>query len=246
MSDQGKTPCPRCVAMGELDLSCPRCNGSGFVCDRCKGMGYLYGEEGGSLRPCPCGLVRVREMQSQAMSELSALHGRLTTCTFENFDTAGPETKYATGAFNAAVEWAHDPQGFLTIHSPTKGNGKTHLAAAAANYLVGHGKVVLFCKAVELLATLRSCYDREDETIHTLMAKLQGVPVLIVDDLGVGKRSAWTQEQMYLLIDHRLERGRPTLFTSNCPITELEDRIRSRISHRGSRLVLNEAGEYTG
>jgi DNA replication protein DnaC len=239
-----QTRCPRCQAMGQLDLSCPRCSGTGQVCDRCLGMGYLYTEEG--LRACPCGLVRAREMEGQSMSRLSALHGRLTTCTFDTFDTNGPETKYATKAFNAALAWAKEPQGFLTIHSPTKGNGKTHLAAAAANYLIGKGEIVLFCKAVELLVMLRGCYDREDETVNTLMAKLQGVPILIVDDLGVEKRTAWTDEQMYLLVDHRLERDKPTLFTSNCPISELEDRIRSRISHRGSRLVHNKAQEYTG
>ena len=179
------------------------------------------------------------------MTELSALRGRLLSCSFENFHTDGPETRHATAAYNAARAWATEPRGFLTIHSPIKGNGKTHLAAAAANLLISRGVAVLFVNAPELMDTLRDCYDSEDgETVSNLTRKVRQAPVLIVDDFGAEKRSTWTDERVYLIVNYRLERDLPTLFTTNLPLDKLEERVLSRISNRGGKVVENLAGEY--
>jgi hypothetical protein len=48
-----------------------------------------------------------------------------------------------------------------SFHNATNStpNGKTHLAAAAANHLIVQGKVVLFATAPELLAMVRQGFD---------------------------------------------------------------------------------------
>ena len=54
-------------------------------------------------------------------------------------------------------------------------------------------------------------------------------PVLLLDDLGSEKRSPWTDEQLYRLLNHRYNEGLPTVVASNVLLDELEPRIASRM-----------------
>ena len=86
MSQQ--VPCLRCQALGQVDPTCPRCEGTGIVCPLCQGMGYVYASPPQrGLVPCSCSLVYRR--QSQALVSVSALRGRLLECRAVCRDTVG-------------------------------------------------------------------------------------------------------------------------------------------------------------
>jgi DNA replication protein DnaC len=240
-------PCPRCQALGQVDPACPRCEGTGIVCPLCQGMGYVYAtppQRG--LVPCSCGLIYRR--QSQVLAAVSALRGRLLECNFKNFVLEG-KAREATKPFNSVIRWAKEPVGWLVLHGG-KGNGKTHLAAAAANHLIAQDKPVLFVNVPEFLDWLRESYSRPsfDDTEETFSHRFELVrdaPVLILDDLGAESDTAWANEKLYMLLNYRLEMRLPTMITSNLRFEDFPGRLRSRLGEVGfSVLVHNPAPDY--
>ena len=240
-------PCLRCQALGEIDPACPRCEGSGAVCPICQGMGYVYASPPRrGLVPCPCGLAYRR--QCLALAAVSALRGRLLECSFQNFRLEG-KAREATKAFNAVVRWTKELAGWLVLYGG-KGNGKTHLAAAAANLLISRGRPVLFVNVPEFLDWLRETYSRSafddmEETFARRFELVRDAPVLILDDLGAESDTPWANEKLYILLNYRLEMCLPTMITSNLRFDDFPGRLRSRLGEVGfSVLVHNPAPDY--
>lgn len=69
------------------------------------------------------------------------------------------------------------------------------------------------------------------EDLYYECIKLRG---LVLDDLGIGKRSDFIPDIIYLIIDKRIEMNRPTIVTSNLSLTDIseiiDDRLASRLS----------------
>jgi len=203
-------------------------------------MGHLVSDDG--LIPCPCGLTYRRQVKQ--FSDLSALRGRLLQCTFENFKYSGPQAE-TVEAYEAVLAWAKEPGGFLFIWSARKGNGKTHLAAAAANYLMRAARPVLFVNMPELMDWLRQAYNDEWlEDVAKRTERVKTAPILVLDDLGAEKRSEWTDERSYIIVNYRLEMGLPMLVTTNQPLHQIEERVISRLLNRGAVVIENKAQEY--
>jgi hypothetical protein len=116
----------------------------------------------GSARGTPClwapGAVdacsQVHQQRIARFDQHSSRKGRALRQACRNFSLAGPAAA-ATEAFNAAVAFAGDPVGWFVIHGP-KGNGKSDLAAAIADFLIEERNLpTLFLTSPELLRSLR-------------------------------------------------------------------------------------------
>lgn len=66
---------------------------------------------------------------------------------------------------------------------------------------------------------------------------------LVLDDLGVGKKSDFIPDIIYMVVDKRLELGKPTIVTSNLKLAEISELIDDRLA---SRLASYEYKEITG
>jgi DNA replication protein DnaC len=167
---------------------------------------------------------------------------------FRNFGLTGPAAA-ATEAFNAAVAFAGNPVGWLVIHGP-KGNGKSHLAEAVANFLIEERSTpTLFLTAPDLLRSLRmevqASMRGQSEGAPALLDAAQEAPVLILDDLGAEKWTEWAEEQLFLLLDLRYRLERPTFVITNEDLGMLPGRIYSRLGDRAlCRVVHNPAPDY--
>ena len=55
--------------------------------------------------------------------------------------------------------------------------------------------------------------------------------LLVLDDLGSEKQSEWADQELFRLIDHRANEGKPVIITSNVPMEALkcDGRISSRL-----------------
>ncbi len=199
----------------------------------------------GKLRECPdCQTAAANRVQS--MQAISSLRGKLLDYTFKNFrPVAG-----AKPAYDAAVAFASAPQGWLVIYGPN-GNGKTHLAAAIANYLRHRGTVVLFLSVPELLDYLRNAFDprrERDDTSLTFEERfeiIKTVPVLILDDFGAESETPWANEKLYQILNYRTDLALPTVITGNLKLSDIEDRLRSRLGNRLlGKVVHNKAPDY--
>jgi DNA replication protein DnaC len=59
--------------------------------------------------------------------------------------------------------------------------------------------------------------------------EIREIPLLILDDFGTQNATAWAQEKIFQIINHRYINQLPTVVTSNMLIDDFEGRVRSRI-----------------
>jgi len=176
----------------------------------------------------------------------------LRTMTFDNFDhkrlELPPEQRQnLRQAYNLAVEFARSPEGWLIFHG-LNGCGKTHLAAAIANYRLAQGKSVLFVVVPDLLDHLRSTFSPDSRISYDEFSeKLKGTPLLILDDFGEQSATPWAQEKLYQLINYRYNARLPMVVTTCLSLDEIETRISSRMVDPRISLVFNiTAPDYRG
>jgi DNA replication protein DnaC len=157
--------------------------------------------------------------------------------TFANFYVNSPsltsrEAQSLQAALTIAINYAKQPQGWLLIEG-AYGCGKTHLAAAIGNERLQYGDAPLLVTTPDLLDYLRNTYGPSSEVGYDeTFDRLRNSPLLILDDLGVENPSAWAQEKLFQLLNHRYTHNLSTVITTNTDIESLDPRIRSRLLDR--------------
>jgi DNA replication protein DnaC len=169
--------------------------------------------------------------------ELSALK-HLHQQTFGNFDLRKNEglpsndQKSLEKAFRSAQNYAEKPQGWLVLMG-TYGTGKTHLAAAIANFRTGLGLPPLFIMVPDFLDHLRATFAPDSNVrFDRRFDEVRAASLLILDDLGTQSSTPWGREKLYQLFNHRYMAELPTVITTADSIEELyktEPRLASRI-----------------
>jgi DNA replication protein DnaC len=110
------------------------------------------------------------------------------------------------------------------------GSGKTHLAAAIANYRAGLERAPLFVVAPDLLDHLRSTFGPNSTVSYDeLFEEVRSAPLLILDDLGTQNATPWAREKLYQILNHRYVANLPTVITTADKIEDVDPRIRSRM-----------------
>lgn len=119
----------------------------------------------------------------------------------------------------------------LYIHGNV-GVGKTYIIYALANSQTLNFKQEVW-NVTELLEDLRLEMDRDKyDKKRTQQYLLEFNGVLFLDDIGAEKISDWVLEKLYMIINKRYEEMLPTIYTSNCTIQELAERVGDRIASR--------------
>ncbi len=190
----------------------------------------------GRLESCVCRSADVAEGARQRLFELSRLD-RLSHLTFENFEIRGNKNaKFMTpqDAHNlqttrdAAEDFARAPKGWLLLEGGY-GCGKTHLAAAIANFAVSMGRPTLFITVPDLLDTLRFSYNDPETTFEARFEEVRNADLLVLDDFGTQNATGWAQEKLFQIMNYRYINKLPTVITTNLMLDEIESRIRSRL-----------------
>ena len=124
----------------------------------------------------------------------------------------------------------------------TPGTGKTFHASLLLNEYIYktcltarmdfENPIGYFVSYASLMDELR--YSKDDEQLDQVMEKVKNVPLLVMDDIGSGTTSQFTNEQTYILLNHRYNNGLSTIFTTNLSskhlLTALNPRIVSRMN----------------
>jgi len=154
---------------------------------------------------------------------------------FESFDPTGrglrgESRRNLEGAFRLARHWADEPDGWL-VFLGANGCGKTHLAAAITGYRIAQGDSVAFANVPDLLDELRATFaPGAPERFDRRFRRLLEAPLLVLDDLGAQQASAWAEEKLYQLLNHRHLQRTPTIVTTNRELKDMEPRIASRLA----------------
>jgi DNA replication protein DnaC len=186
--------------------------------------------------PCQCierepeeeRLLRLRRDSGDLELEL------LRNMSFENFDCRRlnlpiDQQENLERAFKIARSFAEAPEGWLVLQGPN-GCGKTHLAAAIANYRLKRGEPVFFAVVPDFLDHLRSTFHPDSKVSYDeLFETVKNAPLLVLDDFGEQASTPWAQEKLYQVINYRYNARLPTVITTCLSLEEIETRISSRM-----------------
>lgn len=226
-SSNVEPPKPPLPGIGKPD--CPYCGGLGFVVPDVDMLDPRFGK----AVPCSCRQMDMETDRYDRLLRVSQL-GALQDCTFDTFYPEGhgltPERQRNLRlAFDRVKAYADKPQGWLVIKGGY-GCGKTHLAAAIANYAIAHGHIAIFIAVPDLLDHLRAAYSPTSETSYDdRFEQIRTASLLILDDLGTQSNSEWAQEKLYQIFNYRYNARLPTVITTNEELEAIEIRIQSRM-----------------
>lgn len=206
-------------------------------------------------------------LHAQMLKEKSNLGERFLNRTFANFDKRQDEK-----AFNKCFAYAErenlfrfgrkrdagnkNAAGTMQADAMPKfrynlilvggyGSGKTHLAAAIANNLVDKAIPVLFDTYIGHLDRIKADFKELDEYSHLL--KMKSIPMLVIDDLGKEKKTDWSQQILFDVMNYRYEHYLPTVITTNMNMQMLAAHVEGAVASRlmeTSEVVQTASGDF--
>ena len=99
------------------------------------------------------------------------------------------------------------------------GTGKSFAAQCIANALIDRGKTVKYITAANLIEELTDAKTDYSAKTDTLC----DVPLLIVDDIGAERDTAFAREKLCSAIDSRIESGKPLIVTTNYSMEDMKN-----------------------
>jgi len=188
-------------------IDCPQCNGTGWAA-----------KSDGGVERCSC-FTAARAGRRQARASIPR---RYRHCGLSNFETefldADPSLGGSVMKCQRYVEAFGDVEEGLLFVGPV-GVGKTHLAVGVLRALMDqHGVTGLFADYRDLLRNIQDSYNSVSETSEMQVVRpLLEVDVLLLDELGARRPSAWVFDTVSHVLNDRYNNRRPTIVTTNYP-----------------------------
>lgn len=178
-----------------------------------------------------------RSARVENLRERSGLSKRMKGYALANFDPYAnpPETMKATERVESYLRnWEENREAGRGLYfCGNVGTGKTHLAVAVMNELISRKRVPsLFVTVPELLDNLRGAYMIPGRDLDEWMEAVKNADLLVLDDLGAEKSTAWVQERVFVIVNHRYREALPTIFTSNIEPDDLPAQLGERTASR--------------
>jgi len=209
-------------------------------CPDCKNSGWLPVEEvdKDTVRPprkCHC----LIQEEIADLYESAGLTGPLREQTFDRFDlTLHPPDAQRNMAkclqycrqYADAVAAGTQQESLLLMGDV--GRGKTFLASAIANVAVQAKHTVVYFTFSEFLDLVRMYKFDEDTNYRDGMQRLLDADLIILDDLGAEKITPFAGQELFNVINHRMNRRLPIVVSTNLTVGELEETYGVRIASR--------------
>ena len=155
---------------------------------------------------------RVTEMRRIGFPE-----AEMRNWTFANDDLANDKiTKAAQRYAENFSELRKSGKGLL-LYGNT-GTGKTYAACEIANALIDKGYPVLVTNFARILNTLQGTFEKQE-----YIDSFNRFELLVIDDLGVERDTAYAKEQVFNIIDSRYRSGKPMLITTNLTMEKIKN-----------------------
>ena len=111
------------------------------------------------------------------------------------------------------------------------GLGKTHLSLAIANRVLEKGYSVIYDSVINILRKIeQEHFSREHSS--EMIDLVMNTDLLIMDDLGTEYESTFYSATIYNIINSRLNRGKPTIISTNLDFDGISRRYESRVVSR--------------
>jgi len=211
------------------------------VCEKCRGTGWLL-EDGGKgpvARRCTC----FRDRQAQILFEQANIPKRYRNCTFKSFEVHNDSHKDALAIAKKFVKNFPAQEVGLLFIGPC-GVGKTHLSVAVIQELIEKkGSPCIFYDFRDLIREIQGTFSQDSGlTESDVLTPVFQSEVLVLDELGAKRTTAWVEETIFYIINHRYNHKKTTIFTSNYPDTEAEEDHREAFYKKGGENLVDRIG----
>lgn len=213
----------------------------GFLtCGKCHTRKECVFRLSGKMVPCLCDCqkqamareeeARAREAERDRIRELmsmSLIDEHFYRCTFDRFQARSEKEKvYLKRLRNYADRFdvMYRMNKGLLLYGPP-GTGKTFGAYCIANQLMAQGVPVMVSSIVKLATGF-------GDELHRTLGIMRNARLLILDDLGAERNTETKAEQVFDIIDTRINSGRPMIITSNIMEFKDGDSRRQRVYDR--------------
>ena len=197
------------------------------------------------------GIIQKRLEEPERLLEASNLGERFKGRTFASFDAKRDREAFDACNKYAKAENLLELQRNSLLIAGGYGSGKTHLAAAVTQVLTNRGISVLFGTAIEHFDKIRD--DFEHTGLNKHIARMKSANVLVIDDLGKEKKSDWTKQVLFDVVNYRYEHKLPIIITTNLVSKDgkefsalanhVEGAVYSRICEM-CNIVVTKGGDY--
>ncbi len=184
------------------------------ICPQCQGTGWVLKEIKGRVTAQRCSCYE--EQKVQLLLEQAKIPRRYENCTFKNFEIHNESHRHALKISKQFVK-NYPIQDVGLLYIGPCGVGKTHLAVAVLQELIRKKRVpCYFYDFRELIRDIQSTYTPDSHLTETeVLAPIFQREVLVLDELGAKRTSAWVEETIFFIINNRYNNKKLTIFTSN-------------------------------
>ncbi len=202
--------------IGEVPLSpCPRC-----VLTKCRCSGidpYYYFDNG--IKDCYCRDIRMKIDTINDIYNRSGIDKKYRWRFISGYESRSKSGEKAKSlAYDIIRNFPNVGKGLFLWGNP--GTGKTLLSTIILTMLIVRhaieGRYIKISRT--FFNRLRSTFVEGSED-YGMTGKIERefgeVDILVIDDFGIQRDSAWEQETLYNLVDARYEAEKFTIFTSN-------------------------------
>lgn len=151
------------------------------------------------------------------MLACAAIPARFASRTLDNFNAVTPDQ---VKALQVSREFSGNWQdtckrGAWLVFSGLPGTGKSHLAIAVLQAVMP-GVVGRYMTCMELIQTIRATWRKDSEDSETeLLNMLTGIPLLVLDEIGVQYGTESEQHHLFDVLDRRYREMKPTILLTN-------------------------------
>lgn len=220
---------------------CPVCGGSGWETYN-PGEILGYGVPQDYVKPCSRCRAQ-RRMQDETGVPPQFRAADLGKFGFESYSHDMGNLRKITEDFlrNYQERWEKSGK-WLYLWSKTPGSGKTFLACCLGkSVMIKYDLRMCFTTVPDYLAKVGESYKRQQGECDE-SAVYRECDLLIFDDIGTQKSGEWQQQEVFRIINERLNAGKIIILTSNmCPEDlNLDNRTIDRIMKKSVVLQMPE------
>ena len=191
------------------------CSACFKTCRNCGGVGYTFKKDelGRDIaEPCECQDI----LRRATLFNSAQIPSQFYDASFNNFDVSGDSSiKSALETAKFSFKNYRSGKGKGLLFMGGVGIGKTRLVSTMLrDYTLKYGIPSLFKEFTGLLSEIKSGYDKGfSET--AILEKIGDIEILVIDELGKGRKSDWEITILDLIISNRYNMKKTTIFTTN-------------------------------
>ena len=202
-------------------------------------------QDDGAAKECECRSLRIAEEKLKA----SGVSEEFRKKTFDNFNYE--KSIEVMEAFMKAKSYSKN---FDEIRVTRKnsvmfvgqvGSGKTHLAIAISNILLGKGIGVIYMPYRDSITNLKQSI-LDSENYQREISKYKNAQVLLIDDLLKGEATPSDIKIMYEIVNYRYFKNLPIITTSEKTVDDLikiDEAIGSRLYEMSKDYIAEMVGD---